>query len=109
MQSMAQFMGEGHHVAELVRVVHQNVRVSAGYSAGAKSTASLAGPQFAINPTFREELADDAASTWAEGSITVLHDFLGRGPEARRHLTRQRCIAVVIVKLVQAKEFAFQP
>src|SRR5207248_7194927 len=48
-QAVTQLVGQGHHVTQLVGVVHQDVGVDRGDGAAAEGPAALARPQLGVD------------------------------------------------------------
>src|SRR5262249_11252576 len=105
---MPQLMGQGHDVAELVCEVHQNVGMSTRDSAAAEGAAALPRSQLRIDPVLLEELPNYCASPRTERFVAGLDNTLGFLPVAGWQITEKGRVAVVIIKLVDAEQFALQ-
>ena len=104
--AVAELVRERHHVAALVGVVEQHVRVRRGHRVGAERPAALVRAHRRVDPALVEEALHDAAELARERAVGVEHEVARLAPADVLLVVGDGREPVVVGELVDARAAA---
>ena len=107
-QAVAEFVGDGHDVAQVVVVVAQDVGVKLWRGRGAEGAAAFAFADFRVDPILGEKFSGEGAKFRVEGFEGVKDHLLCFGVGKRPNFFADGRVLVVERKLGQFEQFSFQ-